>query len=93
VQSLTTGYHARDGTEHRVSARRTPESRWQVLDTAGDITTVVETLTGTDDGRDQARALGADYAAQQQAYADGDREDDPLPRRRPDAVGVPACAA
>ena len=93
MRSITTHYRARDGTEHRVSARRTPDGRWEVHDITDHATIVVETLTGHDDRLEQAQALAADYAAEQQAYADGRRDDDPLPRRRPDAAEGPACAA
>jgi hypothetical protein len=55
-----------------------------VLDTSAETATVVETLTGHDDGHAQARALAHDYAAEQQAYQLGLRGYDPLPR--PDAA-------
>ena len=76
-------YRARDGTEHVVLTRRTPEGRWQVLDRAAGDTLLVETLTGHDDRLAQAEALARDYAAEQQAYHDGDRLEDPLPRPQP----------
>lgn len=49
--------------------------------------TLVETLTGHDDRLLQAQALARDYADQQRAYHEGERETDPLPRRRPDQAG------
>ena len=76
-------YRARDGTEHRVTAGRTPEGRWCVLDTVADRVTVVETLTGHDDRQAQARAVALDYAAEQQAFQLGLRDHHPLPRRQP----------
>ena len=76
-------YRARDGTDHLVSVDRTPEGRWRVLDTTGDQTIVVETLTGHDDRQAQTHALALDYAAEQQAFQLGLRAHDPLPRRRP----------
>ena len=79
---VTARYRARDGTEHVVLVDRTPEGRWQVLDRAGGDTLVVETLTGHDDRLAQAEALARDYAAEQQAYHDGERLEDPLPRPR-----------
>jgi hypothetical protein len=79
---LTARYRARDGTEHRVLARRTPEGRWQVLDRNGKHTRVVETLTGHDDRLAQAEALARDYAGEQQAYHDGELLTDPLPAVR-----------
>ena len=55
----------------------------------------VETLTGFDDLLSQASALAVDYATEQQAYHDGERLEDPLPRLRPDPPPEeePACAA
>ena len=76
---ISARYRARDGTEHRVLARRTPEGRWQVLDRAAGGMLLVETLTGHDDRLAQAEALARDYAAEQQAYHDGERLEDPLP--------------
>jgi hypothetical protein len=83
THSATARYRARDGTEHRVSAARTPEGRWCVLDTAAGAARVVETLTGHDDRRPQAQALALDYAAEQQAFQLGLRDHDPLPKRQP----------
>src|SRR4051812_33753763 len=71
-------YRARDGTEHRVVVRGGPDKRWRVLDIA-QTTTVVETIGGNDDRRAQADALARDYAAEQQAFHLGLR-DNPLPR-------------
>ena len=75
-------YRTRDGTEHVVLTYRTPEGRWQVLDRADCDTLVVETLTGHDDRLAQAEALARDYAAEQQAYHDGQRLENPLPKPR-----------
>jgi hypothetical protein len=69
-------YRARDGTEHRIVVRHGPQRRWRVLDIA-DTAIVVETLTD-DDRLAQAQALGRDYAAEQQAFQLGLREN-PLP--------------
>lgn len=77
---VAAGYRARDGSEHRVIVRRMPADRWHVLDIAAS-TTVVETLNASDDGAAQAQALAHDYAAEQQAFQLGLR-DDPLPRPR-----------
>jgi hypothetical protein len=74
---------ARYGTEHLVSAARTPEGHWCVLDSATDAAIVVETLTGHDDRKAQAQALALDYAAEQQAFQIGLRDHHPLPTRRP----------
>jgi hypothetical protein len=65
---------------HEVLVTRDLGGRWQVLDAAGSEIVVVETLTGHDDRLDQALALARDYAAEQQAYRDGFRDSDPLPR-------------
>lgn len=80
---VTARYRARDGTDHVVTAARTPEGRWCVLDTANDTAIVVETLTGHDDRRAQAQALACDYAAEQQAFQLGLRTHDPLPAPKP----------
>ena len=83
-------YRARDGREHRVVVGRCPDGRWRVLDIAGGTTVVVETLTAPDDRAAQAHALARDYAAEQQAFALGLR-DDPLPR--PQTTGAAASVA
>jgi hypothetical protein len=85
-------YRARDGTEHQVLAERTLEGRWRVVDSDGQTATVVETLAGHDDRLAQAQALAEDYAAEQQAYHDGHR-DDPLPRAGRAPNEEPPCAA
>jgi hypothetical protein len=77
---VTSGFRARDGTLHHVGVERMPEGRWRVLDSTADTTIVVETLTGHDDRQVQAHALARDYAAEQQAFALGRRDYDPLPR-------------
>ncbi len=76
-------YRARDGTDHLVTAGRTPEGRWCVLDSAAGGVIVVETLTGHDDRQAQAQAVALDYAAEQQAFQLGLRAHDPLPKARP----------
>ena len=48
-------YRARDGTNHRVIARRTADSRWRVLDVTAGSTLIVETLADRDDQLAQAR--------------------------------------
>ena len=68
------------GFQRDVLVVRDPAGRWQVVDSDGERLTLVETLTGHDDRLDQAIALARDYAAQQQAYHDGRRDGDPLPR-------------
>src|SRR3954454_10079163 len=93
-------YHARDGSQHDVLVLTTPVGRWRILDTSDHEVVHVETLTGEDDRLSQATALARDYAAEAQAYHDGERLEDPLPRRRPGAAPEgqpgqrpePACA-
>jgi hypothetical protein len=80
---VTARYRARDGTNHLVTASRTAEGRWCVLDSVADGAIVVETLTGHDDRKAQAQALALDYAAEQQAFQLGLRAHDPLPKPRP----------
>ena len=81
--SVTARYRARDGTDHLISADRTAEGRWRVLDSVADRIIVVETLTGHDDRQAQARAVALDYADEQQAFQLGLRDHPPLPRRPP----------
>ncbi len=69
------------GTWHEILVTRDPAGRWQVIDAAGSQVTLVETLTGHDDRLHQAQALARDYAEQQRAYHDGEREANPLPQR------------
>ena len=71
-------YRSRDGREHRVTVGRGPDGCWRVLDVAGSVT-IVETLDTPEDRAAQAYALARDYAAEQQAFGLGLR-DDPLPR-------------
>src|SRR4051794_23484211 len=88
-------YRTRDGDGHDVLVLTTPAGRWRILDTTDSTVVHVETLTGFDDRLSQATALATDYAAEKQAYHDGERLEDPLPRRRPDPPpeSEPACAA
>jgi hypothetical protein len=77
------------GRWHEILVARDPAGRWQVMDTAGSHVTLVETLTGHDDRLGQAQALARDYAEQQTAYYNGEREAAPLPRtsERPPDTG------
>src|SRR3954451_6268163 len=89
-------YQARDGRQHDVLVLTTPAGRWRILDTTVATVVHVETLTGEDDRLSQATALARDYASEQQAYHDGERLEDPLPRLRPappHEPEEPACAA
>ena len=86
-------YRGDDGTRHDVVVLRTSAGRWRVLDRAGGHTVHVETLLGWDDRLSQATALAQDYAEQRQAFFAGERDDDPLPKRRPGPPSEPARAA
>jgi hypothetical protein len=86
---ITARYTTRDGREHTILVYRTPAGRWRVVDHDGDGAIIVETLTGFDDRLSQAQALAHDYAREQQAYHDGDRDTDPLPRLRPTGAEPP----
>jgi hypothetical protein len=90
---ITAHYRARDGTDHLVLVKRTPEGRWQVIDHGDGDTRVVEILTGQDDGLAQAEALARDYAAEPHAYSQGRRPHDPLPRPRMQTGEEQSCAA
>jgi hypothetical protein len=89
---VTARYRAADGGEHEVVVERTPEGRWRVLDVADADVAIVETLTGHDDRHAQAEALARDYAAEQQAFQVGLR-DDPLPSSPREPIGERRCAA
>jgi hypothetical protein len=52
-------YRDATGTHHRVVVHKRTDDAWQVLDIA-----VIETLTGSGEGRDAAEALARDYAQQ-----------------------------
>src|SRR3954465_9992210 len=80
TKQANAGYRAA-GSWHEIRVARDHAGRWQVLDTTGSRVTLVETLTGHDDRLRQAHALARDYAEQQRAYHDGEREADPLPQR------------
>src|SRR4051794_36273590 len=87
------GRYRSGGEWHEVLVTRDPCGRWQVLDATGAELVVVETLTGHDDRLDQALALARDYAAEQHAFQDGSRHDDPLPRPvRTDHGSARACS-
>jgi hypothetical protein len=54
-------YRDVDGSRHEVLVHRTAEGDWQVLDTCGEHTSVVEALDGRADGPAQAQAVARDY--------------------------------
>jgi hypothetical protein len=80
LNTVAAHYRAADGSKHEVVVARTPEGRWRVLDVVPTATRIVETLTGYDDRRAQAEALAREYASEQQAFHDGRRASDALPR-------------
>ena len=80
------------GGWHQVLVARDPAGRWQVIDSDGSQATLIETLTGHDDRLHQAQALARDYAEQQQAYHDGEREANPLPQRPKQSNGSESTA-
>jgi hypothetical protein len=83
LNTVAAHYRAADGSTHEVVVARTPEGRWRVLDVVPAATLIVETLTGYDDRSAQAEALAREYASEQQAFHDGRRDSDPLPRPEP----------
>ncbi len=85
-------YDARDGTEHRVLVGRSPQGGWCVLDRTPDGVTIVDTLS-SDERSEQVAALARDYATEQQAFHDGERLDEPLPRPAHNASEESAWAA
>jgi hypothetical protein len=54
-------FQGADG-EHQVVITVEPAGRWQVLDIAGEQSTIVDILSGFDDGPHQAESLARDYA-------------------------------
>jgi hypothetical protein len=52
-------YRDATGTRHRVVVHKRADDAWQVLDIA-----VIETLTGSGEGRDAAEAIARDYTQQ-----------------------------
>jgi hypothetical protein len=55
------GYRDIEGRRHQVLVRPTADGDWEVLDTCGLETSVIETLDGREDGPEQARAVARDY--------------------------------
>jgi hypothetical protein len=60
----TARYRDAAGGWHDVVVRRNAEGAWEILDTGGERTRVVDTLRGYDDAAPQATAVACDYAAQ-----------------------------
>jgi hypothetical protein len=65
---VTARYRDATGRWHNVVVRKTRDGHWQVLDVTS-IVSVVETLTGCDDGRPQAETLAQEYASNEHRCA------------------------
>jgi len=65
---VTARYRDATGRWHNVVVRQTPDGHWQVLDITR-LVSVVETLTGCEEGRPQAEALARDYATNEHRTA------------------------
>lgn len=70
---VTARYRDTAGRWHNVVVRQTPDGHWQVLDITR-LVSVVETLTGCEEGRPQAEALARDYATNE--HRSGSDQDD-----------------
>ena len=55
-------YHDAKGVEHEVVARKARDGAWQVLDVSARKSTLVESLTGVDEGQPEAEAIAREYA-------------------------------
>jgi hypothetical protein len=66
-QRVELGAYVRDDAEH-VVATRTQDSPWQLLDTTGDITSVIESFY-RDEDLDAVRAVAELYAADRRCDA------------------------
>jgi len=69
-----------------------PPSEAARLDRAPGRVTIVDTLS-SDERSEQAVALARDYANEQQAFHDGERLDEPLPKSALQAAKEPRWAA
>jgi hypothetical protein len=58
-------YHDAKGVEHEVVARKARNGAWQVLDVTARKSTLVESLTGVDEGEPEAEAIAREYARDQ----------------------------
>ncbi len=65
---VTARYRDAAGRWHNVVVRQTRDGHWQVLDITR-LVSVVETLTGCEEGRPQADALARDYATNEHRRA------------------------
>jgi hypothetical protein len=65
---VTARYRDVAGRWHNVVVRQTRDGHWQVLDITR-LVSVVETLTGCEEGRPQADALAREYATNQHRCA------------------------
>ena len=62
-------YHDAKGVEHEVVARKARDGVWQVLDVSARKSTLVESLTGVDEGQPEAEAIAREYARDQSEKA------------------------
>ncbi len=70
---VTARYRDTAARWHNVVVRQTRDGHWQVLDITR-LVSVVETLTGCEEGRPQAEALARDYATNE--HRSGSDQDD-----------------
>lgn len=62
-------YHDAKGVAHEVVARKARDGAWQVLDVSARKSTLVESLTGVDEGQPEAEAIAREYARDQREKA------------------------
>jgi hypothetical protein len=67
MSARVVGSYRTPGGRHEVLVVRDPSGRWQIIDSDGERSVLVETLTGHDDRLDQATAVARDYARQRRA--------------------------
>jgi hypothetical protein len=75
-------YRDADGTEHQLVVSETADGGWHVLDldVDDDTASVIETLSGGEDGRPQAEAIARDYLTTVSTARDAGRTPrDPIP--------------
>ncbi|MBV9194615.1 MAG: hypothetical protein JO168_10770 [Solirubrobacterales bacterium] len=58
-------YQDASGVRHDVVVRKTRAGAWQVADISVAKTTIIETLTGVDEGRPEAEAIAREYVREQ----------------------------
>lgn len=63
-------YQDARGVQHDVVVRRARDGAWQVTDISVRKTTVIETVTGVDEGRPEAEAIAREYGREKRAEAE-----------------------